>query len=128
MEVVGLSFREIWRGPFSERFWTALGLQSGPARGRSGPLPGSVQLFEGSFMRFSRASFELPYGIASCAYSIGLAGLSKALPEALQGSVWRSWEVRWGMVQFCDHQMLDIAGVRHAGRKHMTIMLHGFVE
>ena len=80
-------------------------------------------------MRPSRASFELPYGIASCAYSIGLAGLSKALPEALKGSVWRSWEVRWGMVQFCDQQMLGIiAGVRHSGRKHMTIMLHGFVE
>ena len=115
--------------PFRDDFRPLWVSNRAPHGARSGPLPGSVQLFEGSFLRPSRASFELPYGIASCAYSIGLAGLSKALLEALQGSVWKSWEVRWGMVQFCDHQMLDIiAGVRHSGRKRMTIMLHGFAE
>ena len=52
-------FCEISEGPFSGRFWTALGLQSGPFREPPGPLQGSVEAPEGSLLSPPRVGLGL---------------------------------------------------------------------
>ena len=52
-------FCEISEGPFSGRFWTALGLQSGPFRESPGPLQGSFEAREGSLLSPPRVGLGL---------------------------------------------------------------------